>query len=44
MKAEEKNLHAQLQKVKEEQNAAQESIICAIKYIDIVWKRVGEGL
>ena len=44
MKAEEKNLHVQWQKVKEEQNAAQESLKCAMKYIYEGGKKIGDGL
>ena len=44
MKAEEMNLHAQLQKCKEEQDAAQEFMKYAVKYIDEVAKKIGDGL
>ena len=44
MQAEEKNLHAQLQKLKKEQSRAQELMKCQMKYIDEGGKKIGSGL
>ena len=44
MKAEEKNFHVQLQKLKEEHNAAKESAKYTLRYFDEGANKIGDGL